>query len=210
MAAEHEAVGADDLVAGRVVARQAQLVAGGEQPDPRPAAHSSQAAPSEAARPMASGPSPCRLRARPSRAVVEALLADEEPGRTPLGRLDAPALDRGVLLDQDGIRTLGQQPAGEDARRLAGAEPAPPAAGGDLAHELEPVARAGVRGPHGVAVHRRDGGRRLVAPATTGLGQHPAARLLERHHLGRQGAKAPQIRACASATSSIRRAQSAW
>ena len=94
----------------------------------------------------------------------------------------------GVLLDDDRVGAGRQHAAGEDARRLAGAD-ACPANGWPAATSPISLSRAGTRdvgGAHRIAVHGGDVGGRLRAQRREIGGEHAAVRLGERRGLGRQ------------------------
>ncbi len=160
---ERQAVGADDLARRDRLARHHHLVAGGEDGDARPARHAQP-------RPVHR----CRqadVAGGEAAALGEAELAggEVEPGRAHIGagRGALAHGDRGaggvdILLDDDGVGAGRQRGAGEDANRLARADPAVEAAsGGNLADDREPRQnRYNIGAAHGVAIHRRDRGRR--------------------------------------------------
>ena len=97
-----------------------------------------------AARPSSRGPRTVPgLEAGPAGGEVEAGGADELADLHAAGEADEGAVALGVLLDGDGVRTLGHDAAGEDADGLAGGERAGEGvAGGRLADHLERGGRA--------------------------------------------------------------------
>src|SRR3954447_8737931 len=113
------------------------------------------------------------LEAGPPGGEVEAGGADELADLHAAGEADEGSVALGVLLDGDGVRTLGHDAAGEDADGLAGGERAGEGvAGGRLADHLERAAGLlEVGGADGVAVHGGDGGGRLVAAGAQVVGQ---------------------------------------
>ena len=96
---------------------------------------------------------------------IEPLRADVAAACARLLDLDPIAVAPRVFLDHDGVGALRQHAAGENARRLAGADrPRKRPAGGDLADysQMRRDTRH-VVGAHGIAVHGRYIGRRLGA-----------------------------------------------
>ena len=104
--------------------------------------------------------------------------------------LDGVAVALGQLLDDNRIGAGRHKAAGENARRLSGADTAGERpAGGNLADDLQAYRGVGHVGrAHGVTVHGRDIGRRLGAQRFEIVGQHAAVGFRERHLVGRQRA----------------------
>jgi len=109
---------------------------------------------------------------------------------------DALALGDRVLLDHDGVRASGNDAAGEDSHRFAGADysrerPARRdlADHGELCVDLGRISRA-----HGVTVHRRHRLRRLGTPRRDVAREHVVVGFVEWNHLFRQRLHAGQHR----------------
>ncbi len=174
---KRHAVGADDLIRPHRLARHDQLVPGGEDGDARPPPHPQ---PGHVHRrgeaDVAGGEHPSRLEADVPGAEVEAGRAHVVPLGHALAHGDALALGLDVLLDDHRVGALGQRSAGEDADGLARPERAlVGAARGRGPDEPQGDGRLlEVGGAHGVAVHGRDGDRRLRHPGDDVGREHPA------------------------------------
>ncbi len=98
-----------------------------------------------------------------------------------------------VLLQQDGIGALRHHAAGEQTDDLAGADSAlERVAGRGAADHVQFGAERPVSGAQGVAVHRRDIGRRLGQAGDHRRGGHAAPGVGECDDLGRRGVKVGQ------------------
>ena len=128
----------------------------------------------------------------PSGLEPDRALAEIQAGRADIAAFGRALLDQhdiaaplGILLDHDRVGAVRDGRAGEDAHRLARADNAfvalPCRHRSDNSQFRRNARHVG--GAHGIAVHGRDGERRLSAARDDILGEHPAGRSGERHML---------------------------
>ncbi len=143
-----DAVGADDLIGAGDGAGRHQLVAGGEDRHPRPAADRNLAMAGGGQKPdVAGGQGAAGGNQRLADAEIHARAADEAAGRRDLAQDHLLAHLLRVLLQRDDVGALGDHGAGEDADALARTErpgePRPGARDADLAQAQRHVADVG-------------------------------------------------------------------